>query len=267
MLDLAIIGSGPAALTAAIYAARLGLSVEVFEKSAFGGALPQISHLSNFPGFDGKGEDFAKSLKSQAESFGAKISFGACTSVSPLEIDGESLDARAVLIATGSEPRPLDFEPSVPVSYCALCDGPLYKDKNILVIGGGNSAVGESLYLARLAKNLTLATHSDLKADPVFVNNLKKENNVTIMENVKVDESLTNKFDAVFVFIGKRPATSFIDKSLLNDEGYVVTDKNYQTKEKNIFAAGDVRSGSVKQAISAAAEGAEAAISIANFLK
>lgn len=266
MLDLAIIGSGPAALTAAIYAVRGGLSVEVFEREKFGGALTEISHISNFPGFDGKGEDLAETLKHQAISAGAKLSFGTCSSLSPLTIDDEEISARAVLIATGSEPRPLDFRLDIPVSYCALCDGSLYRGKKIAVVGGGNSAVGESLYLADIVSSLTLFSRSTLKADAVFINNLKSKKNVKILENHSVKKSDFDGFDGVFVFIGKRPATSFIDLSLLDENGYIET-KDYMTKTRGIFAAGDVRSGSLKQAISAAADGAAASIKILEYLK
>jgi thioredoxin reductase (NADPH) len=267
MIDLAVIGSGPAALTAGLYAARLGLSVKVFERNKIGGALTEISHLANFPGFDGAGADFAENLRHQVEQAGAKIEYGTCESIDPLTIDEEKVKARAIIIATGSEPRPLDVPTKTPISYCALCDAPLYKGKNIIVIGGGNSAVGETLHLAGIAKHVTLISHSKLKADSVFIKQLKALKNVEIKENFDVTTEILDAADGVFVFIGKRPATNFLPKKILDQNGYIVTDDNNCTAIKNVFAAGDVRAGTLKQAVSAAADGAAAAVAAAHSLK
>lgn len=266
MLDLAIIGSGPAALTAALYAARAGLKTEVFEKNRFGGALPDISHLANFPGFDGEGKDLGEKLVAQAKSAGAKISYGTCTSLSPLIIDDEKIEAKAILIATGSAPRTLEVETTSPVSYCVLCDGTLYKEKNVCIVGGGNSAIGEAVHLAKIAKSVTIISHSCLKAQPALIAELKSFENVKILEDTEPTSELLDSFDGVFVLIGKCPATSFVPKDLLDNSGFIKTDDNFMTKTPGIFAAGDVRSGSIKQAVTAAAEGASAALAIADFL-
>lgn len=266
-LDLAIIGSGPAALTAALYAARFGLRATVYEKDAFGGALNLISDLRNFPGFRGEGSKLANTMKHQAEEVGVRFQYGTCESLSPLIIDGEEIHARAVLIATGSEDKKLDFDPGIPVSYCAICDAPLYKGKNILVIGGGNSAVGESIYLAKIAKHVTIATHSELKADEIFVTMLKNHDNVDILEHAKIEKDTFVGYDAAFVFIGKRPATSFVNLDILDDDGYVITNESHQTAVDYVFAAGDVRRGSARQAITASGDGAAAAIAIHEYLK
>lgn len=267
MMDLTIIGSGPAALTAALYAARAGLKVEIFERSSFGGALTEISHIANFPGFDGEGKDLSEKLISQVKALGVKFSYGTCSSTSPLFIDDEKVETRAILIATGSEPIHLNVPTSAPVSYCALCDGDLYQGKNVLVIGGGNSAVGEAIHLAKIAKSVTLLSHSALKAQPVSVNELRSLNNVKIIENTEPTTEFLNSFDGVFVLIGKRPASSFFPPNLLDESGYIKTDANFMTGQPGVFAAGDVRSGTVKQAITASADGAAAAIKIADFLK
>jgi len=266
MLDLAVIGSGPAALTAALYAARSGLKVEVFEKGRLGGTLPEISYLANFPGFDGQGSDLAQQLLNQAKSAGVKISYGTCSSLSPLIIDDEKVAAKTVIIATGSSPRSLKFALNVPVSYCAICDGDLYKGKNLCVVGGGNSAVGEAIHLAKIAKSVTVLSHSTLKAQPVLIKALKTFKNVKILENVEPTPEKLNTFDAVFVLIGKVPATDFVPKSLLDEFGYIKTNDEYTTSLEGVFAAGDVRSGSLKQAIAAAGEGAAAATAATNFL-
>lgn len=258
MLDLAIIGSGPAALTAAIYASRANLSVKVFERNLIGGALPEIAHIDNFPGFSGTGQELADAMRQQVENLGVEIVYDEITSFPA---------ARAVLVATGSEPRPLDFTPSAPVSYCALCDAPLYQDKNILVIGGGNSAVGESLLLAKVAKQVTLMSHSALKAEPHRVEQLRSLKNVQIIENTEPNPQNTAGYDGIFVYIGTRPAASFIDQSFRDPLGYIQTAPNSHRVTENIFAAGDVRAGTTKQAITAAADGAAAAIEIIDFLR
>ena len=259
MLDLAIIGSGPAAFSAAIYVARAGFSVKIFEKAAIGGAINEIVKLENYPGFVGTGAELAQNFKSQAKKWGVEIEYEEITSL-------DDIKARAILVATGSEPRPLDFEVNVPVSYCALCDAPLYKGKNIAVVGGGNSAVSEAIYLAGLVGSLTLFSHSKLKAEACLVKQLSALKNVTIHENIEINAAKLDDFAAVFVFIGKRPATSFLPKEILDQDGYIKT-KGHATTISGLFAAGDVRSGSIKQAIVAAGDGAAAAIEIIDFLR
>lgn len=277
-LDLAIIGSGPAALSAAIYAARAGLKVTVFERGKFGGALSEISHIANYPGFvEVTGQELAENLQKQAAAAGAKIEYGECTKVEAigsgreryfrLTIDEEPVETRAVLIATGSEPRPLGFELKVPVSYCSLCDADFAKGKNIAVVGGGNSAVQETLYLAPLVKSATIISHSALKANQCLITKLQDCTNVTICEHVEPTAELLNQYEYVFVFIGKRPATSFLEPSLLDEAGYVAAETGNSTKVPGLFAAGDVRSGAVRQIVTAAGDGAAAAIAAVEYLK
>lgn len=271
MLDLAIIGSGPAALTAAIYAARAGVKTEVFEKAKIGGALTEIDRIENYPGFVGAGSDLAENLKKQAELAGAKISYGTCEKITTadasveLMIDGEPTNARAVIVATGSEPKTLELDTTTPISYCAVCDAPLYKGKNIAVIGGGNSAVQEALYLSEIVNHIVLYSHSGLKADAVLIDKIKAAGNIEIHENAMPTKAELDALDGVFIFIGKRPATTFLSADLLDDKGYVVTSDF--AAAPGIFAAGDVRSGSTKQAITAAADGAAAALAAVEYLK
>lgn len=271
VLDLVIIGSGPAAMTAAIYAARAELKVVVFEKAKIGGALTEIDQISNFPGFSGSGNELAENLKKQVTALGVEINYGTCEEIKLddsgnkiLLIDGEPVCARAVLVATGSEPKTLDIDVAVPISYCAMCDAPLYKGKNIAVIGGGNSAIQEALYLAGVAKNVTIYTHGHFKADQILVDKITAFNNVEVRDALV--ESELGSYDGVFVFIGKRPATKFLSAEILNADGYIET-KNYQTTLPGVFAAGDVRADSIKQAVTAAADGAAAALEIVDFLK
>lgn len=296
MLDLAIIGGGPAALSAALYAVRAGLSVKVFEKADFGGILPTIPNLENYPGFSGEGKKLAQQMREQSAQAGAILEYGECTdlALTPtsaqaqassadapheflLTIDEVPVAARSVIIASGSRPRQLNFDLAIPVSYCALCDGTLARDKRIVVVGGANSAVQEALYLAGLAQSLTLITHSELKADQELIERLKRLENLKIIENTEPTAEFLNQFDYCFVYIGKLPATGFLanlsqEYSLLSRDGYILADTSnaaapHQTVIEGLFAAGDVRFGSTRQVITAAADGAEAAIEATKWLK
>lgn len=272
MIDLAIIGSGPASLSAAVYAARGGLSVVVYERNRIGGALTEIAQIENFPGFFGPGAELAENMKKQALDAGAKIEYGECESITKnenfeLTIDGEKIEAKTVLVATGSEPKRLKIEGiEKPISYCALCDGALYKDKDIVVVGSGNSAFQESIYLADIVKTVTILVKNELKAEPYIIEKLKSKDNVIVKESTVATAELLNSFDGIFVFIGKQPATSFLPEEVLSEEKYIKTE-NYMTKIAGLFAAGDVREGSIKQAVSASSEGAAAALAISNYLK
>lgn len=309
VLDLAIIGSGPAALSAALYAARAGLRVSVFERANIGGALCEIAQISNYPGFTGPGRDLAAAMRRQAESAGVAIAYGECTAIRSLEpsansaasasdptparpaastnpasdatparfeltIDGEPVRARTVLLATGSEPRPLPFALAAPVSYCALCDADLAKGQDIAVVGGGNSAVQESLGLAPLVKSLTLITHSALKAEPHLVAQLRALPNVTIREHLEPTPDLLNTFARVFVFIGKRPATTCVadlaasTPDFYDAAGYVRGGHGsaHQTAIPGLYVAGDLRSDALRQVVTAAADGAAAAVEISQSL-
>lgn len=287
-LDLAIIGGGPAALSAALYAARAGIKTKVFERSGIGGALAEISDLSNYPGFAGLGPDLAEQMRAQAVQAGAEIVYGDCqrlwryTDHFELTVDDAPVLAKQVLVATGSTPKKLNFTPRPPVSYCALCDGDLTRGKHVAVVGGANSAVQESLYLAGLVKDLTIITHSRLKADPYLLQRLdeaRKTHEIKVLENTDPTPELLDGFDYVFVFIGKLPATEFLhpladsllsDPPLLDSADYIITVPDplsglptHATVIPGLYAAGDVRSGSLKQVVSAAADGAAAAVEIA----
>lgn len=280
--DLVVIGGGPAALSAALYGARLGLDLIVYERKAFGGALSQIARISNFPGFDGPGQDLGAKIKEQAIESGAQFAYGECTDIKREEknyrlmVDGEAVLARSVLMATGSEPRPLGIKVDVPVSYCALCDADLVKGKNVAVIGGGNSAAQESLVLSPIVKHITLLSRSKLRASTNLQKKMSQLNNIDIVEEAKLSSELLNGFDQVFVFIGHQPATSCLGnlerhKDILDQEGYIQTGLKNQSPHSlilpGLYAAGDVRSGSVRQAITAAADGVEAVLEVSEYLK
>ena len=288
--DFVIIGSGPAAMSAAIYAARDKKAPLVLERDNMGGLAATISKIENYPGFIGTGAELMQTMRSQAESFGAKFGYGEVTKLSQsdagidLEVDGdEHLLARAVLVATGTERVRLGIpgEDLPGFSYCATCDGPLIRGQNVLVIGGGNSAVQEAFYLLKFCDKATLLVRSRLRCDDTLRERLEHEPRISVELGVvptkieQADQELSviseddRTFSAhnIFIFIGQRPATTFLPAEVLAEDNSVVTDKNYMTKIPGLFAAGDCRYESVHQVVTATGEGAAAAVAIRNYLK
>ena len=288
--DFVIIGSGPAAMSAAIYAARDKKAPLVLERDNMGGLAATISKIENYPGFIGTGAELMQTMRSQAESFGAKFGYGEITKLTQsdagidLEVDGdEHLLARAVLVATGTERVRLGIpgEDLPGVSYCATCDGPLIRGQNVLVIGGGNSAVQEAFYLLKFCDKATLLVRSRLRCDDTLRERLEHEPRISVELGViptkieQTDQELSvisedgRTFSAhnIFIFIGQRPATAFLPAEVLAEDSSVVTDKNYMTKIPGLFAAGDCRYESVHQVVTATGEGAAAAVAIRNYLK
>lgn len=288
--DFVIIGSGPAAMSAAIYAARDKKAPLVLERGNMGGLAATISKIENYPGFIGTGAELMQTMRSQAESFGAKFDYGEITKLAQsdagidLEIDGdEHLLARAVLVATGTERIRLGIpgEDLPGVSYCATCDGPLIRGQNVLVIGGGNSAVQEAFYLLKFCDKATLLVRSRLRCDDTLRERLEHEPRISVELGViptkieQADQELSvisedgRTFSAhnIFIFIGQRPATAFLPAEVLAKDSSIVTDKNYMTKIPGLFAAGDCRYESVHQVVTATGEGAAAAVAIRNYLK
>lgn len=301
--DLLVVGSGPAGLTAALYAAREGLDTLVVERGGVGGQAGVTERLDNFPGFpEGvTGAEFADRLRAQAERFGVEIL--SAQEVTDVTIegrykcvttgDGEQYQAGAVLLALGSTYRRLgvpgeeDFI-GAGVHFCATCDGAFYRGKKVLVVGGGNSAGEESVFLTRFADHVTIATRDDALTASKVVQEKVAENdqidvvtNATpkefrgdsrlrsvVLEDTKTGETREIDPDGVFVFIGLTPNSQLVqDKVALDEFGFIQTDIGLQTSMPGVFAAGDVRAGSTKQAASAAGEGAAVALSIRRYLE
>lgn len=301
--DLIVVGSGPAGLTAALYAAREGIDTLVIERGGVGGQAAITERLDNFPGFpDGvSGGDFADRLRQQAERFGVEIL--SAQEVTAIDVDGmyrvaRTADGReyrawAILLALGSTYRRLgipgedDFI-GAGVHFCATCDGPFYRDKDVLVIGGGNSAGEESLFLTKFATHVTIATRSSqLSASKIVAQKVEEEPRLDVLPNVtpiafRGDKKLETVVlqdtqtgeqrelhpAGVFVFIGLTPNTEIVkDTITLDERGFIVTDATLQTSIHGIFAAGDSRAGSTKQAASAAGEGAAAALMIRRYIE
>ena len=300
--DLIVIGSGPAGLTAALYAAREGLSVLVVERGGVGGQAGITERLDNFPGFpEGvTGDDFAARLRLQAERFGVEVlpaqevtglsQDGSYRLVSTS--DGATYTAFAVLLALGSTYRRLGIEGEddligAGVHFCATCDGVFYRDRKVVVIGGGNSAGEESIFLTRFASHVTVVTRDDaLSASQVVVRKMQENPRISIvtgatptgfattdgrLHGLLVDRGGVAEeipADGAFVFIGLSPNSQLVaDLVALDDSGFVLADAGMQTDLPGVFVAGDVRSGSTKQAASAAGEGAAAALAIRRYVE
>jgi thioredoxin reductase (NADPH) len=301
--DLIVVGSGPAGLTAALYAAREGIETLVIERAGVGGQAGITERLDNFPGFpEGvTGSDFAERLRKQAERFGVEIL--AASEVTGITCDGsyrrvetatgDTYGSYAVLLSLGSTYRRLgipgeeDFI-GAGVHFCATCDGAFYRGKEVLVVGGGNSAGEEGLFLTKFASHVTIATRDpELTASKVVVEKISEHPDMDVLCNIETVElrgeghletvvvNDTAKGEqrelhpaAMFVFIGLSPNTELVKGIVEQDgQGFVITDAGMQTSQAGIFAAGDCRSGSTKQAASAAGEGAAAAIAIRRYLE
>ena len=300
--DVIIVGAGPSALAAAVYTTREDIDTVLYEKSAIGGLAAITDIVDNYPGFpDGiEGLKLAGLLEKQAERFGAHIEFGDVSAirdegaVKVVTVDGNEVKAKTVLIATGSDYNKTGIPGETEyyargVHYCATCDGAFYRDKRIAVIGGGNSAVQESIFLTRFVSHIDLLVRSKIKASEVLQRDLQKyidEGKITVHLDTTPDEivatdgkvtsvkihtggaALSVNVDGVFVFIGLKPNTQFLAGSgvELDEQGLVKTDIKLQTNIAGIFASGDVRSGATMQIASAVGEGASAALSIREYL-
>ena len=301
--DLIVIGGGPAGLTAAIYAAREGIETLIIEKGALGGQIAVTEQIDNFPGFpEGiTGAEFSERLRKQAARFDAEI----LQAQEVMELidhkphrgvktrDGSLYCAMTLLIATGASYKRLKIPGEqellgINVHYCATCDGPFYKGKELLVLGGGNSATEEGIFLTKFASKVTLVDIApELKASQILKEQILEHPKVDVILNSKVVEFKGRRKlegvviqnnetgevqelhpEGVFVFIGMSPNTRFLEEIMdLDESGFIPTDRNLETKIPGIFAAGDVRKGSTNQAASAAGEGVTAALMIREYLR
>lgn len=293
LYDIIIIGGGCAGLTAAIYAARAGKQVLVFESDAVGGQISTSPKVENFPSIKQiSGADFSDNLLSQATSFGAKLIAEKVTKIKDGETKtvytgGGEYECKRLIIATGVKHRKLgvsnedDFE-GRGISYCAVCDGLFFRDANVAVIGGGDSAVITSLYLSNICKKVYhIHRRDEFRAESYRVNELKTKSNVelvlssnistfegddflqaVIVENVNTKELKKLEVDGLFISIGYSPDNEiFKDVIALDNEGYIIAGEDCKTSTDGIYAAGDCRAKSLRQLTTAAADGAVAAVS------
>jgi thioredoxin reductase (NADPH) len=302
--EVIVVGAGPAALAAAVYTTREDIDTLLFERGVIGGLAAVTDKVDNYPGFpDGiEGLTLAQNLQKQAERFGAVIELGEVTAIHDegeykrLETTSGDMLARAVLITTGSDYKKIGVPGEKEyyargVHYCATCDGAFYRDKKLVVVGGGNSALQESIFLTRFASHIDLLVRSDhFRASDVLQKDLEKhKDKITVHFNTTTDEIVgennevkkvvgTDKTtgqkvefdtDGVFIFVGLSPNSEFLRGSdiALDQIGFVQTDSHLQTTMPGVFAAGDIRSGATMQIASAVGEGATAALVIREYLE
>ena len=300
--DVIMVGAGPSALAAAVYTTREDIDTVLYEKGVIGGLAAITDQVDNYPGFpDGiEGLKLAGQLEKQAERFGAHIEFGDVSAirdedgVKVVTVDGADVRAHTVLIATGSDYNKLGIPGEAEyygrgVHYCATCDGAFYRDKRLVVVGGGNSAVQEALFLTRYTTHIDLLVRSTIKASEVLQRDLEEqvaagkitvhlgtmpteivttEGRVTSVAALKDGEPTEFLTDGIFVFVGLKPNTQFLAGTdvELDEQGLIKTNQHLETSMPGVFASGDVRSGATMQIASAVGEGATAALSIREYL-
>lgn len=291
--DIIIIGGGPAGYTAALYGSRAGLSVALVEKMTVGGQMTETGDIDNYPGFDEgiDGITLGMKMQSGAERFGAQTIYDEVLSVKPSgeikEVEtafSGMLYGKTLIVATGAGPRRLGLKEEDAligqgIHYCAHCDGRFYKEKTVAVIGGGNTAVGDALYLSNLAEKVYLIhRRDDFRASAVLVDSLKEKENIEMVLSAVPQEILTDgslsgirvslsdgstrdiRCDGLFVSIGRIPSTALFASELeLDHSGYIVAGEDTKTSIPGVFAAGDVRTKVLRQVITAASDGAIAA--------
>jgi thioredoxin reductase (NADPH) len=301
MHDVIMIGAGPTSLAAAVYTSREDIDTLIFEKGIIGGLAAITDMVDNYPGFEEgvEGLVLAEKLQKQAERFGAKIELGEVQSVKKvgedfvLQTTSGEMKAKAVLIGTGSEWKKIGIPGETEfygrgVHNCATCDGAFYRDKKLVVVGGGNSSAQEALFLTKFASHIDILIRGEKwKASDVLIQEIEKNDKISVHFNtvtseivgtdgkvssvkaVKDGEDTEFNVDGVFVFIGLKPVTYFLEGSgvELDEFGFVITNKKLETNVEGIFCAGDVRSGATMQIASAVGEGASAALSIREYLE
>lgn len=294
--EVIVVGSGPAGITSAIYLKRANINVCVMEKSAPGGQLNKSSTIENYPGFEKiTGPELAYNFYEQILKLDIPfineevIKIEDKTSYKIVETNKKTYTCKGIILALGRKPRSFDNKnvsllEGKGVSYCSLCDGPLFKNQDVSIIGGGNSALEEALYLADICKSVTIINRRDvLRGDKMLVDKVLKKDNINILYNsevvefnkkddflesllIKTNDKL-NKLDvkACFIFIGYVPATDFLSNlDILDEKGYIKTDKNLKTDIPFIYACGDTINKQVYQIVTATGEGAVSAISFIN---
>lgn len=301
--DVVVIGAGPGGMTAAMYASRANLSVLMLDRGIYGGNLNNTATIENYTGFKSiKGPDLAQQMYDGSTQFGAEYAYGTVTKVE-VNADGtktvttdmdEQFTAKAVVIATGSEQRHLGVPGEEEfsgrgVSYCAVCDGAFFKDKPLIVVGGGDSAVEEGMYLANLASQVTVLVRGDhLRAQPMLQDEAMKNDKMKFIFNTSVTEIVgddtkvtgvkthnnqtgedgTMDADGIFIYVGNVPMTKqFASLSILDDAGWVKTDNTMKTTVPGIFAVGDVRETPLRQIATAVGDGSIAGQQVYQYIQ
>jgi thioredoxin reductase (NADPH) len=303
LYDIIIIGGGPAGLTAGLYAGRANMKVALIERGMPGGQASTTDRIENYPGVESvEGPTLSMIMHKQAESFGTETITGTVETVRDegrikvVQTSSGELRAKAVILALGAEPRKLGVPGEEElrgrgVSYCATCDGAFFRGKELVVVGGGDSAVEEGIYLTRHASKVTIVHRRDqLRAQKILqerafknekiefiwdttVQSIEGEGKVqkVVLKQVKTGETREFATDGVFIYVGMKPNTDFLRGSdwegILNDDGYIVTNAKMQTNIPGVFAAGDVRDTVLRQVVTATADGAIAAFYAGQYVE
>lgn len=295
--DIVIVGAGPAGLSAAIYGARAGMSVAVIESWAPGGKLVKTAHIENYPGIEScEGTTLAMNLLNHAIHLGAEYIAAEVVQVKDKHVlcnDQNTYIGKALIIATGTVERKLNIPGEEKntgrgVSYCAICDGAFFKNKIVTVIGGGNSALDEAIYLTQFASKVNILVRNEMRADLNLQQEAMKNEKIEIMKkivpleilddgkkvtaikvkNVISNEEVVMETSAVFPYVGADPMTSLIQElGICDEKGYILTNEEMETIVPGIFAAGDVRKKTIRQVVTAANDGAIAAQSAFQYIK
>lgn len=300
MYDLIIIGAGPAGLTAGLYAGRFRLNTLILEKMAAGGQILLSSTIENYPGFPGgiSTVELVGKFKKQIEEVGVAIENKEALEVRPnltgyeVKAEGANFQAKSIIIAAGARPRQLGVEGENEfigrgVSYCGTCDGPLFRDKEIAVIGGGDRAIEEAIFLSGYAKEVYLIhRRQELRASKILEEKARQNPKINFVLGNVIEEIIgENKVEAVklknvksqapkilscqgvFIFVGIEPNTAFLKEQLrLDEKGFIITDEDLKTSLEGVFACGDCRKKSLYQVVTACSEGATAADSAHKYL-
>ena len=284
--DILVIGGGPAGVTSAIYAKRAGRDVAIIEKFVIGGQLSLIGEIENYPGFSSiAGDELAKDFRNHAKSLDIPFiyddisDFDLAGDVKTVASKKQSYKAKAVILAMGSHPKELNIDGEKNfigrgVSYCALCDGNFFKNQDVAVVGSGDSAVSDALYLSNICKNVYVLTKNQLKLNNYSEDDLSERENIKVLKGAiskqiegdnkvqtlvygKDGEESNLDVNAVFVAIGRKPDTDNLkDKINLNDRGFIETNDRMETSTKGVYACGDVRTSVIKQIATAVGDGA-----------
>lgn len=295
MYDLVIVGGGPAGMTAALYAARANLKVAIVEGFLYGGQMQKTDCIENFPSYDSiSGEELSEKMEDQMFTYNVDEVFGYVTKIVPkdnynmlLLSDDNTIGTKTVLIATGAKHKLLNVPgeqelTNKGVSYCALCDATFFKDKELVVVGGGDSALEEALYLTNYASKVTIVHRRDefraqlylqekvktnLKIQFALSDEVLSINGKDSVESVTLKSGKTLKTDGVFIYVGQEPSTNFVsDLGITNDAGWICVNSHFQTKIPSIFAAGDCIDKDIRQIVTATGDGANAAQYIYQYL-
>lgn len=299
--DVIIVGAGPAGMTAAVYASRANLNTLMIERGIPGGQMADTEAIENYPGFDHiLGADLSNKMFEHAKKFGAEYAYG---NISKVELDGDykiifagdkQYKTKALIIATGAEYKKLGIEGEEQltgrgVSFCAVCDGAFYKERELIVVGGGDSAVEEGMYLTRFASKVTVVHRRDeLRAQKILqqrafenekmdfiwdtvvekINEKDGKVGSVTLRNVKTGETYEHETDGVFVYIGTVPLSEpFKSLGIVNEEGYIPTNENMETAVPGVFAAGDVRVKDLRQIVTATGDGSIAAETAIKYIE